>query len=68
MENIINLEERKDKKINLGEVYTVKEVAEYLKVEARTVYSECKEGRLKSFKIRGAIRISEDALKEYMYC
>lgn len=68
MENIIDLEERKEKTVELNKVYTVKEVAEYLKVEIRTVYSECREKRLKSFKIRGSIRITEDALKEYISC
>lgn len=48
---------------------TVKEAALQLGVSAATVYGLCRQGRLRHTRIglkRGVIRISDDALKEYL--
>lgn len=46
--------------------YTVKEVAEILKVTPRTVRKEIDENRLIIFRAASEIRITEIALMEYM--
>ena len=45
--------------------YTVKEVAEKLKVKPNTVYQWLRRGKLKYWKIGGAIRISSNTLNKF---
>ena len=46
-------------------VYTVKEIAEMLKVSEMTVYRLVKSGKLDGFKAGGAIRVTEEALRDF---
>lgn len=50
----------------MEQLYTVKEVAEYLKVKPDTVSKWVQKGKLKSFKIQGALRIKEIDLIEFI--
>jgi excisionase family DNA binding protein len=45
---------------SMGELFTVKEIAEKLKVTERCIYDWIKEGRLKALKIAGIVRIEEE--------
>ena len=47
-------------------VYTVREVAEMLKVSVKTVYNLVHDGELASIRVRGQIRITSYALDEYL--
>lgn len=46
--------------------YTVAEVAERLKVTAKTVYRLVWSGSLRSIKVGGAVRVTHDALSRYL--
>lgn len=46
--------------------YTVKEVSEMLKVTSRTVTNWITSGKLKSVKAGKAVRISQDAIDEFL--
>jgi excisionase family DNA binding protein len=51
-----------------GNVYTVREVAELLRVHKCTIYRDVESGRIDAFRVgkgRGTIRISDAALSEY---
>ncbi len=47
-------------------LHTVQEAAGKLKVNARTVYRLLKEGELRSAKVGGSIRISDEMLEEFI--
>ncbi len=50
-------------------MYTVKTVAERLQVSAGTVYAAVSDGRLRCYRLgrgRGAIRISEVSIQEFL--
>ena len=47
-------------------IYSVPEVAEYLKVGDRTVFRLIKKGELKSIKVRSLIRVLHDDLVDYL--
>lgn len=47
-------------------VYTLKEVAEIVKIKERTLYHYLKTGKLKGVKIGRRWRISEDNLKAFL--
>ena len=47
-------------------VYTVKEIAEMLKVSEKTVYSLVRDQLLECFWVRGQIRITSEQLHEYL--
>lgn len=47
-------------------VYTIKEVAEKLKVKPQQIYKIIKSGELNSFKVGKAIRISKQELDCYI--
>lgn len=46
-------------------VYTVKEIAEMMRVSEMSVYRLVKSGKLAGFKAGGSIRITEEALQEF---
>ncbi len=46
--------------------YTLKEVADILKVTRRSIYNYIKGGKLKAVKIGREWRVTEDALKEFL--
>lgn len=46
--------------------YTVKEVADLLKVSKMTVYRLIEAGDIEHLKVQRSFRISEDALREYI--
>jgi excisionase family DNA binding protein len=48
------------------ELYTPQEVADYLKVDVRTVYRWLREGELNALRFRREYRITESALKEFL--
>jgi len=47
-------------------IYTIKEVADILRVDYMTIYRMVKDYEIKAVKVRGQWRITEDALNEYM--
>ena len=47
-------------------IYTLKEVADILKVTRRSIYNYIKEGKLKAVKIGREWRVTEDALKAFL--
>ena len=47
-------------------IYTVKEVAQILRVTPRTVWKMINEGELEAFKVRGDYRINQSALDALM--
>ena len=47
-------------------IYAVPEVAEFLKVNDRTVLRLIAEGELKSIKVRSLVRVLHDDLAEYL--
>ena len=47
-------------------IYTVKEVAEMLKVSDMSIYRAVKSGQLPGIKVGGAIRITEEALRDFL--
>ena len=47
-------------------VYTVEEVAELLKVNARTVYKMVERGEIRSVRAGRQIRITDEALNAYL--
>jgi len=51
---------------NLERLYTVQEVAEYLKVCKKTVYNWIELGRLRAVQCEKAIRIPESAIVEFL--
>ena len=53
-------------KVNLAEVMTVTEVAEYLRVNPQTVYRKAKAGELPVMRIGRAIRFRRTELEEWM--
>jgi excisionase family DNA binding protein len=48
------------------EMYTPKEIADYLKVDKHTVYRWLREGELKAIRFRREYRISESQLREFI--
>lgn len=51
---------------DLGELVTVKQVADYLQVSRGTVYNLVKEGKLSAVKVRGnMIRLNRDSVCAY---
>ena len=50
----------------MEKLYTVKEVAEYLKLNRDVVYRYIYAGSLKSIKINGNVRIKESDLKKFV--
>jgi len=50
----------------MQELYTVKEISEYLKVTKDAVNKWIKQGKLKALKIGGVLRIPKDNLEEFM--
>lgn len=46
--------------------YTIKEVAQNLKVSERTIHNWIKEGQLNSYKVGRLTRISKEQLEEYL--
>lgn len=51
---------------DMGELVTVKQVAEYAGVCRNTIYQLIKGGELRAVKIRGAIRLSRDEVCSYL--
>jgi len=49
----------------MDKLWTVKEVAEYLKVTTTTVNNWIQDGKLKAYKVGGALRIKEVDLIEF---
>lgn len=47
------------------EVYTLKEVQDYLRVTRRTLYNWIKSGKLKAFKVGEHWRVTREALDEF---
>jgi excisionase family DNA binding protein len=47
-------------------LYTPKEVADYLKVDIRTVYRWLREGEMDAIRFRREYRISESALRTFL--
>ena len=47
-------------------IYTLKEVADILKVTRRSIYNYIKEDKLKAVKIGREWRVTEDALKAFL--
>ena len=43
----------------MNELYTVKEIADKLKVKEQTIYDWIRDGKLKALKIEGIVRIEE---------
>jgi excisionase family DNA binding protein len=52
--------------MNVGEILTVQEVADYLKVKAATVRRWIREGQLQAYRFGNSWRISKDQLDEFM--
>lgn len=50
----------------MDKIYTVKDIAEYLKVDKRVVYEEIAQKKLRAVKVGRIYRITETALKEYL--
>ena len=50
----------------MGELFTVKEVADYLKVSIHSVYKYIDAGKLKATKIEGIVRIKAVDLLEFV--
>ena len=48
------------------ELYTPQEVADYLKVDVRTVYRWLREGELNALRFRREYRISESDLRDFL--
>lgn len=46
--------------------YTIKEVAQHLKVSERTIHNWIKVGELNSYKVGRLTRISKEQLEEYL--
>ncbi|HFJ9245023.1 TPA: helix-turn-helix domain-containing protein [Bacillus cereus] len=46
--------------------YTIKEVAQHLKVSERTIHNWIKEGHLGSYKVGRLTRISKEQLDDYL--
>lgn len=47
-------------------IYTVPEVAEILRISAKTCYQLIEEGSLKCVRVRGSIRIIQSAIDEFI--
>ena len=47
-------------------MFTVNEIAEKLKVHPQTVYRWIYQGKLKSLKIHGSVRITEEQYEEFI--
>ena len=47
-------------------MYTVAEVAQILGVSPGTVYNETKSKNMKHYRVRGAVRISKQQLRDYL--
>lgn len=50
----------------MEELFTVKQVAEKLKVSERTVTTYCQQGLLKSYKLKREYPISEKSFQEFL--
>lgn len=50
----------------LDQVLTIKEVAEYLKVNERTIYRMASSGDLPAFKVGGSWRIKQSEFEEWI--
>lgn len=50
----------------MEELYTIKEVAEYLKVTTDAVHKWVRSGKLKAFKIGGVVRVSKSNLEDFI--
>ena len=50
----------------MDRVYTVPEIAQILRISTKTTYQLIKEGDLPAIRVRGQIRITSEALAEYM--
>ena len=50
----------------MEQLYTIKEIAEYLKVKVDTVNKWIQKGKLKSYKVAGTVRVTETDLKEFV--
>lgn len=50
----------------MEQLFTVKEVADYLKVKSQTVYRYIDEGKLKSTKVEGNVRIKSSDLLAFI--
>ena len=48
------------------QLYTLQEVADYLKVDVRTVYRWLREGELNALRFRREYRISESDLRDFL--
>ena len=49
-----------------GEILTIKEVSEYLKVKERTVYRLAADKKIPAFKVGGAWRFSRPEIKQWI--
>jgi excisionase family DNA binding protein len=47
-------------------IYTVEEVAKFLRVHKRGIYEEIRQGKLKAVKIGRRIIVTESALKQFI--
>lgn len=52
--------------MELTEINTIEEVAEYLRVSTRTVRKLIKEGKIKTIKYIGSTRITKDSVREFV--
>lgn len=47
-------------------LYTIDEVAEYLRVTRRTIYRYIEQGKLPAYKVGDSWRFSDEAIAEYL--
>lgn len=47
-------------------IYTVQEVADKLRISAKTCYQLIEDGSLKCVRVRGSIRITQNAIDEFI--
>lgn len=50
----------------MNRVYTVAEISHILRISTKTTYQLVREGDLPAIRVRGQIRITSEALAEYM--
>ncbi|MEG2289951.1 MAG: helix-turn-helix domain-containing protein [Clostridium sp.] len=50
----------------MGIIYTVKEVAEYLKISATTLYRMAENKKIKSVKVGGQLRFTKKNIAEFI--
>lgn len=62
---IVNVEGGYQSLREMGELVTVKQVAECAQVCRNTIYQLIKDGELRAVKIRGAIRLNRDEVCSY---